>query len=159
MRTARTGRSRERSKNRREHVVPLSCPATTILASTPLFEHSPFVFGGGIAAPGAFAKMKTRLDAEIAQLSGEPIPHWTIHDIRRSVATQLAEMKIAPHVIEAVLNHKSGTIKGVAAVYNRYSYATEKRAALEAWARRLDAIVTGAAASNVVVLAKARGSA
>jgi integrase len=147
---------RERSKNRREHVVPLSYPAAAILASTPLFEHSPFVFGGGRAAPGAFAKTKTRLDAEIARLSlGEPIPRWTIHDIRRSVATQLAEMKIAPHVIEAVLNHKSGTIKGVAAVYNRYNYSAEKRAALDAWARRLDAIVTGDV-SNVVELAKAK---
>jgi len=64
-------------------------------------------------------------------------------------------MKIAPHVIEAVLNHKSGTIKGVAAVYNRYNYSAEKRAALDAWARRLDAIVTGDV-SNVVELAKAK---
>jgi integrase len=146
---------KERSKNRREHIVPLSSPAAGILASTPVFEHSPFVFGGGRAAPSTFAKTKTRLDAEITRLSdGKPIPHWTIHDLRRSVATQLAEMKIAPHVIEAVLNHKGGTIRGIAAVYNRYSYSAEKRAALDAWARRLDAIVTGAAASNVVELAR-----
>ena len=63
----------------------------------------------------------------------------------------------APHVVEAILNHKSGTIRGVAAVYNRYSYATEKRAALDAWTRRLEAIVSGAAPSNVVELATARG--
>jgi len=62
-------------------------------------------------------------------------------------------MGIAPHVVEAALNHKSGTIKGVAAVYNRYSYATEKRQALDAWARRLEAIIRGAPASNVVELA------
>ena len=70
----------------------------------------------------------------------------------------MAGLGIAPHVVEAVLNHKSGTIKGVAAVYNRYSYATEKRAALDAWARRLDAIVTGDNSSNVVALADARAS-
>ena len=69
-----------------------------------------------------------------------------------------ASIGIAPHVIEAVLNHKSGTIKGVAAVYNRYSYAAEKRTALDAWARRVDAIVTGDVESNVFELAKARAS-
>jgi hypothetical protein len=66
----------------------------------------------------------------------------------------MAGLGIAPHVVEAVLNHKSGTIKGVAAVYNRYSYATEKRAALDAWARRLDAILTGGAGANVVAFAR-----
>jgi hypothetical protein len=68
----------------------------------------------------------------------------------------MAGIGIPPHVVEAVLNHKSGTIKGVAAVYNRYTYATEKRQALDAWARRLEAIVSGTPASNVVEL-KARG--
>ena len=51
-----------------------------------------------------------------------------------------------PHVIEAVLNHRSGTISGVAAVYNRYSYLDEKRAALEAWSRHIQ----GLTADNVV---------
>jgi hypothetical protein len=69
----------------------------------------------------------------------------------------MAGIGVAPHVIEAVLNHKSGTIKGVAKIYNRYNYATEKRQALEAWARRLEAIVSGAETSNVVELAQARG--
>lgn len=47
----------------------------------------------------------------------------------------MARLKVTPHVIEAVLNHRSGTISGVAAVYNRYAYLDEKRAALEAWAQ------------------------
>jgi hypothetical protein len=68
----------------------------------------------------------------------------------------MAGLGIAPHVVEGVLNHRGGTIKGVAAVYNRYSYATEKRAALDAWARRLDQIVTGATTTNVVEMARAR---
>ena len=67
----------------------------------------------------------------------------------------MARLGIAPHVVEAILGHRSGTIKGVAAVYNRYSYASEKRAALDAWARRLEAIVTGGKASNVVELLNA----
>ena len=68
----------------------------------------------------------------------------------------MAGLGIAPHVVEAVLGHRSGTIKGVAAVYNRYTYATEQRQALDAWARRLDAIVTAAPAENVIELASAR---
>ena len=69
-----------------------------------------------------------------------------------------AGLGIAPHVVEAALNHKSGTIKGVAAVYNRYSYATEKWLALDAWVRRLAEIVGNKPApSNVVELAAARG--
>jgi len=68
----------------------------------------------------------------------------------------MAGLGIAPHVVEAVLNHKSGSIKGVAAVYNRYSYSAEKRAALEAWSRYLDTLISGAAAANVLELASAR---
>ena len=79
---------------------------------------------------------------------------WTFHDLRRTAASGMAGMGIAPHVVEAVLNHKSAPIKGVAAVYNRYSYASEKRAALDAWARRLDAIVSGQADDNVVAFAR-----
>jgi len=145
-----------RSKNRREHLVPLSPAAQDVLAALPKFGASPFIFGGGRAAPGAFGKIKPMLDASIAALNGGgPIPHWTLHDIRRSVATGLAELNIAPHVIEAVLNHKSGEIKGVAAIYNRYSYAAEKRSALEAWARKIEAIV-GKQTTNVGDLAAAK---
>ena len=61
----------------------------------------------------------------------------------------------APHIIEAVLNHKSGKIAGVAKVYNRFEYAKEKAAALDAWARRVDEIVTGR--TSTVVQFPARG--
>jgi hypothetical protein len=48
---------------------------------------------------------------------------------------------VAPHVIEACLKHKSGTVRGVAAVYNRYNYAFEKRNALDAWALHVAALI------------------
>ena len=83
-----------------------------------------------------------------------PAP-WVFHDLRRTAASGMAGLGIAPHVVEAVLNHRSGSIKGVAAVYNRYSYAAEKRAALDAWAQCLDAIVNGTDLSNIVAM-KAR---
>ena len=67
---------------------------------------------------------------------------WTPHDLRRTVATGMAAIAIQPHVIEAVLNHISGTRAGVAGIYNRYSYANEKRDALERWANHLGSVVT-----------------
>lgn len=77
-------------------------------------------------------------------------PPWTIHDLRRTFASGCARLGIAVHVVEAALNHRSGTIKGVAAVYNRYSYDAEKRAALEAWSRYVEALVSGDPAGNVI---------
>ncbi len=53
----------------------------------------------------------------------------------------MARLGTDPHVVEAVLNHRSGTISGVAAIYNRYQYLDEKRAALEAWATHVEAII------------------
>jgi hypothetical protein len=96
-------------------------------------------------------------DKAIAGSGGAPMPHWTLHDLRRTAASGMAGLGIAPHVVEAVLNHKGGSIKGVAAIYNRYNYGAEKRTALEAWGRYLDMLISGAPAVNVVELAKARG--
>jgi hypothetical protein len=64
----------------------------------------------------------------------------------------MARLNIPPHVVDKVLNHASGTIRGVAAVYNRFEYLEERRAALEAWGRYVDKLVT-THTSNVVALA------
>ena len=66
---------------------------------------------------------------------------WWVHDLRRTAASGMARIGISPHIIEKVLNHKSGIISGVAAVYNRYSYAEEKREALEQWAKTIQQMV------------------
>ena len=81
---------------------------------------------------------------------------WVLHDLRRTAASGMGKLGILPHVIEATLNHKSGEISGIAAVYNRNTYEPEKRAALDAWARFLDALVTGKQPSNVIELSAAR---
>ena len=65
--------------------------------------------------------------------AGNPMPDWSFHDLRRTATTGMARLRIPPHIADAVLNHKSGTIKGVAAVYNRHAYLEERREALEAW--------------------------
>jgi hypothetical protein len=58
---------------------------------------------------------------------------WTLHDLRRSAATNLARLGVAPHILERILNHTSGNFGGVARVYNRFQYVDEMRAALQSW--------------------------
>ena len=70
---------------------------------------------------------------------------WRLHDIRRTVATRMAELGVLPHVVEAVMNHISGHKAGVAGVYNRATYAAEKRAALNLWAAHVEKLVGGPA--------------
>uniref|UniRef100_UPI0012E70F26 tyrosine-type recombinase/integrase n=1 Tax=Rhizobium bangladeshense TaxID=1138189 RepID=UPI0012E70F26 len=91
-------------------------------------------------------RAKRNLDAEMlkiakeeAKQAGRPaekleLEPWTFHDLRRTAASGMARLGVPVHVVEAVINHRSGSIKGVAAVYNRYDYAEEKRAALIGWA-------------------------
>jgi len=64
---------------------------------------------------------------------GGDIAPWVLHDLRRTATTGMARLGIAPHVADRVLNHQAGTIRGVAAVYNRFEYLAERQAALDAW--------------------------
>jgi integrase len=153
--------AKERSKNGVAHEIPLSDTAIGILMSLPRIgdPKDAFVFSTTGRTPvSGFSNAKDAIDRAMVDARGadvEASSTWIFHDLRRTAASGMAGMGIPPHVVEAVLNHKSGSIKGVAAVYNRYSYSTEKRQALEAWSRRLDVIVTGAAAANVVQIARA----
>ena len=64
------------------------------------------------------------------------MPHWTLHDSRRTLVTLMGELGIAqPHIIEAIVNHVSGHKAGVAGTYNKALYLEERRKALEAWGR------------------------
>jgi len=73
---------------------------------------------------------------------------WCLHDMRRTAASGMARMGTPVHVIEAVLNHRSGAISGVAAIYNRHSYLPEKRHAVEAWASHVMGLVGEPAAEQ-----------
>lgn len=88
-----------------------------------------------------WSKSKVRLDARISS-SGTSVRPWRLHDIRRTVAIRMAGLGVLPHVVEAVLNHVSGHKAGVAGIYNRATYANEKRQALELWSQH----VTGSVA-------------
>ena len=148
---------RERAKNDTEHVVPLSDDAVSILQAAPRFDGSDFVFSSrGDHGVTKFDRFKRRIDASMAASLGHAPEHWTLHDLRRTAASGMAELGVAPHVIEACLNHRSGIIRGVARTYNRFAYTNEKAAAFQAWSRRLREIETGKSApSNVVTLARA----
>lgn len=130
-----------RTKNGEPHVVPLSDAAFEIVeraldATGEDRDAALFTRIGEPVESNAIAKA-VRLKLQIAD------EHWTPHDIRRTVATGMAEIGVAPHVVEAALNHISGFKAGVAGVYNRHRYDNEKRRALDMWAERVDAIVTG----------------
>jgi hypothetical protein len=91
---------------------------------------------------------KTLLDSSVAAVGAQLKP-WTLHDLRRSVATGIAELGVAPQIVEAVLNHVSGHKAGVAGVYNRATYEKEKHAALVLWAEHVLATVEGRPATVV----------
>ncbi len=123
---------KERTKNGLAHDIPLSRPAVEILSSVPRREGRQLVFGEGRGGFSGWSQSKRRLDARIAAIGAKVRP-WRLHDLRRTVATRMADLGILPHVIEAVLNHISGHKGGVAGIYNRATYAKEKREALNAW--------------------------
>lgn len=83
-------------------------------------------------------------------------PHWTLHDIRRTVATGMAALGVALPVVERLLNHVSGSFAGIVGVYQCHDYAEQKRAAMEAWAGHVEAIVTGEADDNIVPIRHGR---
>jgi integrase len=151
----------ERSKNRKEHFVPLVASSLALVKSLPRIKSSDekkdkavylFTTTGDVPVSG-YSKAKTLLDAAMLEIAraeakkrGEDpksvtIEPWTFHDLRRTAASGMARLSVPVHVVEAVLNHRSGSIKGVAAVYNRYDYAEEKRNALTAWAVHLAALL------------------
>jgi integrase len=147
-----------RTKNGRPHTVPMSDPVRAILAAqprriTPNGELRDLIFGIGEGPFSGWSKSKQALDERIAAATGSPLAPWRVHDLRRSFVTHCAEIGIAPHIIEAAVNHISGHKGGVAGTYNRAVYAREVRIALDRWAEWLTAIVEGRQ-SNIVALSQ-----
>jgi integrase len=140
-----------RSKNRRQHTVPLSPQAMEIINGLPRFSGSKFVFSAGKTAASGFSSAKERLDKFIARDNGEAIAPWIMHNFRRGTATGLAGLGINLPVIERCLNHVSGSFGGIVSIYQKHSFADEMRAAMDAWGRRIDSLVTDKA-SNVIEL-------
>lgn len=137
-----------RTKNHRPHEVPLSDEAMLVIRQIPARADRDMVFGRGEGSFSGWSKAKAALDLRIAKShtpmnakktgsKAVPLPSWRLHDIRRTVATRMADLGVDPHIVEAVLNHVSGVRSGVAGIYNRALYSTEKRAALRLWGKHV----------------------
>ena len=150
---------RERAKNKKEHVVHLSPLAVAIIKNLPMIGTKGLLFTTTGESPiSGFGRARDRAKAtmtERRQGDAAPIAHFTRHDLRRTAATGMAGLGIAHHVVDKILNHTSGKISGVAAIYNRFEYLDERKAALETWSRRVETLA-GLASPNVVQLAAAR---
>lgn len=132
-----------RTKNALPHELPLPAAAMAILGAVPRRDDRDLVFGSRAGPFSGWSKAKAELDERmLAALKAEQgskavLAPWRHHDIRRTAATRMGDLGVQPHVVEAVLNHISGTKAGVAGIYNRALYLPEKRAALALWAGRV----------------------
>ena len=134
----------ERSKNGRPNIVPLTDLAIAALHEIPsrAVEGCDYVFTtNGTSPASGYSRAKRRLDTLMSGLCQQSLENWTFHDLRRTVATNLAQMGVAQHVIERLLNHLPRQLRGVARIYNRYEYLEERRTALMAWDSRIREIV------------------
>ncbi|WP_426410034.1 tyrosine-type recombinase/integrase [Bradyrhizobium ganzhouense] len=142
-----------RTKNHREHLLPLPSAALALLPARR--NDRDHVFGDGPRREGdtprgfsGWSKSKAALDARILAARRKINPKadgldWRLHDLRRTAATVMADrLGVLPHIVEAILNHVSGHRAGVAGVYNRARYVAEMRDALERWSEHLAAVVT-----------------
>lgn len=130
---------REKTKGARAHEVPLSPLAMELIDG--LLGKGPLLFTtakAGDRPVSGFSKAKERLSSRMEEIAGTPIPPWRLHDLRRTAGTGMAASSVPASTISRVLNHAEG---GVTKIYNRFSYADEKREALGRWAARLKQIV------------------
>ena len=148
----------ERYKTKREHVVPLSKDARALIDTQPKVDKCDFAFPSREkTAYTGFGKSKAVLDKAVLKAmqeqatedgrdpkTVEPLPNWTLHDLRRTAKTLMARAGVRPDVSERVLGH---IIAGVEGVYDRHAYVDEKRAALERLASQIDRILNPLAAT------------
>jgi integrase len=152
----------EVTKAGRGHAVPLSPAAMALLKSLPRkmtkaanggLVPSPHVFTTYGSAPiSGYSVAKKAIDAKVAKVRAEAelaeIAAWTVHDLRRTAATEMARLGVSRFTISRVLNHSDRSVTGI---YDRHSYLAEKRHALETWASYLTGLM-GPAKDNVVAL-------
>ncbi|WP_395019824.1 tyrosine-type recombinase/integrase [Dongia sp.] len=128
---------KELTKNGRPHTFPFGPMTAKVLAGIPKFGtvlfpargNSEAIFSGWSKSKDAFDKLC-------------PIDHWTLHDLRRTLATGMAAQGVQPHIVERYINHASGVVSGVAAIYNRFQYLPEMRDAAMRWERHLSRLLS-----------------
>ncbi len=168
----------ERAKNAKVHIVPLNALAMSALeemrpqADKTVKADSLIFTTTGKTPPSGWSRAKQRIDAAIlakreqaaaemeADIDSVTAPaRWTLHDLRRTLATGLQRLGVRFEVTEAVLNHISGSRSGVAGIYQRHSWADEKRAALDAWGAHVERLIgSEAPPSNIIPIAVERAA-
>jgi integrase len=124
----------DRTKNRKAHIVHLSEPALAVISGRLTGKYIfPTSTGHHFQA---YSQSKHVLD-ELCGVSG-----WRLHDLRRTIVSGMARMGIPPHVADKILNHQSGTISGVAAVYQRHDFLAERKEALDQWGAHVTELVS-----------------
>jgi integrase len=132
--------SRERAKNGATHLVPLTPAALALLKELLKDKRSEKLLparGNWDMSPSGFSKAMRRIRESLEEELGHPVPHWTLHDLRRTLATGLQRLGVRLEVTEAVLNHLSGSRSGIVGVYQRHNYFHEKKSALAAWEKEV----------------------
>jgi integrase len=147
-----------RDKNGEGRDTHLAEPALAILRSLPRLrpadptEHL-FSTTGGTPVSGYDSALK-RVRAEMTAMAGRPIQHFTLHDLRRTIASGMAELGVAESIVDRVLGHRSARgVSAVARIYNRSTYARERRDALELWSRHIVTLVKPRAIEEEIVKA------
>lgn len=121
-----------RAKNKR--ALELALPVLAVSQLSPRRKGRELVFGDGAGSFSGWSRCKERLDARIAKANAAAISGWTLHDLRRTFVTRLNDLGVEPHIIEALVNHAGGIARaGVAGIYNRSAYSSQKAAALQLW--------------------------
>jgi integrase len=147
----------EVTKNGIEHCFPYGGMVGDLLKSVPDFEKITLLFPSRVSDErpiSGWSKYKKQMTDGVA--------HWTLHDLRRTFATGLARLKVPPHIVERLLNHKLGSIanqadggiSAVAEIYNRATYMPEMREAVETWEKHVAALVQAANATKLCQAAR-----
>jgi integrase len=142
----------ERFKSDASHIMPLTAEAMAVLETLPTFEKGDCLFTNtfGERPVTAFAQAKERLDKFMAEELGAELKPFRTHDLRRTVRTRLAGLRVSDTIAEMVIGHGR---RGIQRVYDQHKYEPEMREALALWAARLRDIVTPPP-ENVVKLKK-----
>ena len=128
--------------------------AQEIIASVPQIVGRDLLFGvRNDRGFSSWAEHKKALDGRL----GDQVKPWTLHDLRRTVATKMADIGVMPHIIEELLNHRSGHKRGPAGIYNHSRYEREVTAAVAEWDRHLRALIEGRDEGNVIPMWPAGG--
>jgi integrase len=141
-----------RTKNNRPNEIFLSDFAIQIIHELP--KAGPYLFSTNSETPvRGHSNAKEAFDRAICKILNEKetngLPHWTFHDLRRTFATGCARLSILPHVIEKMINHVTGEIKPLAAIYNRHTYESESKAGFLTWSAHIEKLVAERKMGNV----------